>query len=101
MSFAAIVLKNLLQRPARTAPTIAGTGYQRAPIVLVFGWETNTFVWEHLRLVSGRWPSSDREPALVLGSIVADALGKRAAQWFNSTPMRSSSRESSTATRSR
>lgn len=71
--------------PIQAIPGVAKTssvlqtimGIESAPMVLVFGWEANTFVWEHLRLVSGRWPSGDREPAVVLGSMVADALGKR------------------------
>ena len=51
-------------------------GIEDAPIVLVFGWESNTFVWEHLRLVSGRWPVNDAEPAVVLGSLAVDVLKK-------------------------
>jgi putative ABC transport system permease protein len=51
-------------------------GIENAPIVLVFGWESNTFVWDHLRLVSGRWPRTDAEQAVVLGSFAIDVLQK-------------------------
>src|SRR5208282_5879050 len=27
-----------------------------APTVLVFGWKQDSFLWEHLNLVKGRWP---------------------------------------------
>src|SRR4051812_31515209 len=35
------------------------TGIEDAPVVLLSGWERNTFIWDHLRVVSGRWPSTD------------------------------------------
>jgi putative ABC transport system permease protein len=47
-----------------------------APTVLVFGWEANTFLWEHLKLVNGRWPANDEEPVVVLGSVAADMMNK-------------------------
>src|SRR5262249_55621536 len=37
-----------------------------APIVLLFGWERQSFVWDHLKLVRGRWPSDDNERVVVL-----------------------------------
>jgi putative ABC transport system permease protein len=49
-----------------------------APPLFVFGWAWDSYLWHHLRLVSGRWPASDGEPAVVLGSIAADVLHKRA-----------------------
>jgi putative ABC transport system permease protein len=51
-------------------------GVEETPVVLLFGWEPRTFVWDHLRLVSGRWPARDDEPVVLLGSIAVDALGK-------------------------
>lgn len=51
-------------------------GIETAPFVLVFGWESKTFIWEHLRLVTGRWPVDDREAAVVLGSLAAESLDK-------------------------
>ena len=53
-------------------------GIETAPIVLVFGWESRTFVWDHLRLATGRWPSDDGEATVVIGSLLADALHKTA-----------------------
>jgi putative ABC transport system permease protein len=69
---------------ARTYPDVAGTsamltdvvGVEDTPVVLLFGWEPRTFVWNHLRLVSGRWPARDDEPVVLLGSIAVDALRK-------------------------
>jgi putative ABC transport system permease protein len=48
-----------------------------APTVLVFGWELGGFMWEHLKLQSGRWPAGDDEKAVVIGSVAADMLGKK------------------------
>lgn len=48
-----------------------------APPVFVFGWVWNSYLWTHLRLVEGRWPASDTESTVVLGSIAADLLHKR------------------------
>jgi putative ABC transport system permease protein len=69
----------------RTLPGVAEAGgvltdlmgIERAPIVLVLGLESNTFVWKHLRLESGRWPANDAEAAVVLGTVAADVLDKR------------------------
>jgi putative ABC transport system permease protein len=47
-----------------------------APIVLLFGWESNSFVWNHLRLVSGRWPTDDAEPSVVLGTVAVEVMNK-------------------------
>jgi putative ABC transport system permease protein len=47
-----------------------------APTVLVFGWKEDSFLWEHLTLVKGRWPKNDEEHTVVLGSVAADMLGK-------------------------
>lgn len=47
-----------------------------APIVLLIGWESRTFIWDHLRLVSGRWPVSDAEPVVMLGTIATEILNK-------------------------
>ena len=49
---------------------------EEVPIVLVFAWESQTFLWDHLRLVSGRWPADDKEAAVVLGTVAADVLNK-------------------------
>lgn len=46
-----------------------------APPMFVFGWESGSFLWQHLRLVGGRWPAAD-ERALVLGTLAARVLGR-------------------------
>jgi putative ABC transport system permease protein len=47
-----------------------------APPVFVFGWAWDSYLWKHLQLVRGRWPASDLEASVVLGSIAADLLHK-------------------------
>jgi len=47
-----------------------------SPTMLVFGWERGGFLWEHLRLVRGRWPADDRERVVVIGAVAADLLKK-------------------------
>src|ERR1017187_1987425 len=47
-----------------------------ASTMLVYGWPRGTFVWEHLRLVEGRWPANDDERVVVLGSVAKDILKK-------------------------
>lgn len=50
---------------------------EEAPLMLVFGWEWRSFVWDHLRLLRGRWPTGATEPAAVIGSVAADLLKKK------------------------
>lgn len=47
---------------------------ETAPLVMVFGFERSSFVWDHLQLVEGRWPQNDSD--VVIGSIAAEVLGK-------------------------
>jgi putative ABC transport system permease protein len=47
-----------------------------APTVLVFGWERDSFLWGHLKLVTGRWPADDTERSVVIGAVAADMLNK-------------------------
>jgi putative ABC transport system permease protein len=46
-----------------------------SPIVLLFGWQPGTFVWDHLTLISGRWPAAG-EHAVVIGKIAQEVLRK-------------------------
>jgi putative ABC transport system permease protein len=46
------------------------------PVMMLMGLESNTFIWDHLRLVSGRRPANDDEPVLMLGTIAAEVLKK-------------------------
>lgn len=48
-----------------------------APPVFVFGWEHGSYLWEHLQLLEGRWPSDSSEPAVVLGSLAAELLHQK------------------------
>jgi putative ABC transport system permease protein len=48
-----------------------------SPTMLVTGWETNTFLWKHLRIDQGRLPDTEREPVVMLGAITAEALKKK------------------------
>jgi putative ABC transport system permease protein len=47
-----------------------------APTVLVFGWERQSFLWGHLKLVSGRWPTDDHERTVVIGTAAAEVMKK-------------------------
>ena len=47
-----------------------------APTVMIFGWELNGFLWQHLKLVKGRWPSGNKEKTVVLGTVAAELLKK-------------------------
>jgi putative ABC transport system permease protein len=44
----------------------------------VFGWERGSYLWNHLRVVSGRLPGGDDAPEVVLGSLAAQILHKAA-----------------------
>ncbi len=48
-----------------------------APPTFVFGWAYGSYLWEHLRLVEGRWPHDDAEPVVVIGSLAAEMLHKK------------------------
>ena len=48
-----------------------------APPVFVFGWAYGSYLWDHLRLVNGSWPSADTEPVVVIGSLAAELLHKK------------------------
>ena len=51
-------------------------GIEESPGMIIFGWETDSFLWDHLKLVEGRWPQPG-EKALVLGNVAAELLGKK------------------------
>lgn len=52
-------------------------GIEESPTMLVFGWDYPGFLWEHLKLRQGMWPRAGVPKQLVLGSIAAEALGKK------------------------
>ena len=45
--------------------------------MFVFGWERGSFLWDHLRLREGRFPRSDEERVIVLGTLAAGQVGKK------------------------
>lgn len=47
-----------------------------APPLFVFGWERNSFLWDHLHLLKGRWPIDDSEHGVLLGELAAELTGK-------------------------
>lgn len=51
-------------------------GLEDSPTVMVFGWKTKTFLWDHLKLVSGRWPTGDDDKVALLGTVAAEMLRK-------------------------
>jgi putative ABC transport system permease protein len=46
-------------------------------LVFVFGWAYKSFLWDHLKLVDGRWPATDHEAAVTMGSLAATLLHKK------------------------
>jgi putative ABC transport system permease protein len=51
-------------------------GIEDSPTMVVLGWEPGNFLWEHLKLEHGQWPSADTRRVVALGSVAADMLGK-------------------------
>ena len=47
------------------------------PMVLFFGWEPGSYLWQHLKLVQGRWPTNDTERAVALGTLAAEMLERK------------------------
>jgi len=50
---------------------------ENSPPVFVFGWAHGSYLWDHLKLVDGRWPASDTEPVVTMGSLAAELLHKK------------------------
>jgi putative ABC transport system permease protein len=48
-----------------------------SPSIIVFGWEPKSFLWTHLKLVSGAWPDANSENVAALGIISAEMLRKK------------------------
>ncbi len=48
-----------------------------APPVFVFGWAYDSYLWDHLRLLDGRWPAGDTEPSVMIGSLAAELLHRK------------------------
>lgn len=48
-----------------------------APPVFVFGWVYDSYLWEHLKLVDGRWPNTGSEPVVMIGALAAEMLHKK------------------------
>ena len=69
----------------RTMPGVTAVGgvladlmsIEDSPTILIAGWETNTFLWKHLRINQGRLPASENEKVIMLGAIAAEVLNKK------------------------
>jgi putative ABC transport system permease protein len=48
-----------------------------APPVFVFGWTHGSYLWQHLKLIDGRWPANNDEPAVAIGVVTAELLHKK------------------------
>ena len=53
------------------------TGVEDMPLAFISGWPLHSFLWDHLQLVKGRWPTNATEKAVVLGQVLADAMRKQ------------------------
>jgi len=47
------------------------------PPVFVFGWLYDSYLWDHLKLSQGRWPTDDKESVVVIGALAAEMLNKK------------------------
>lgn len=47
------------------------------PPVFVFGWAYQSYLWDHLQLIEGRWPASSSEQVAVIGALAAEMLHKK------------------------
>jgi putative ABC transport system permease protein len=47
-----------------------------SPTVMIFGWQVKSFLWEHLKLVTGRWPAGEEDKVAVIGTVAAEILKK-------------------------
>ncbi len=50
---------------------------QDAPPMFVFGWVHGSYLWEHLKLLDGRWPNERNEQVVVIGTLAAEMLHKK------------------------
>jgi putative ABC transport system permease protein len=48
-----------------------------SPPIFVFGWAYGSYLWDHLKLLDGRWPGNDTEPVIMVGSTAAELLHKK------------------------
>jgi putative ABC transport system permease protein len=48
-----------------------------APMMVVYGREWDSFTWDGLKVLEGRLPHDAAEPAVVLGKLAAEVLGKK------------------------
>jgi putative ABC transport system permease protein len=50
---------------------------ENSPPVFVFGWVYGSYLWDHLKLLDGRWPAERMEQVVVIGSLAAEMLHKK------------------------
>jgi putative ABC transport system permease protein len=78
--FSASVKERIAQLPHVAA---ASSGFSQlmsvedAPMLMVTAREWGSFTWQNLKIVQGRMPVDGSEPAVVLGTLAAEALKKK------------------------
>jgi putative ABC transport system permease protein len=50
---------------------------ENSPPAFVFGWVHGSYLWEHLKILHGRFPANDDESAVIIGSLAAQMLHKK------------------------
>lgn len=48
-----------------------------SPPVFVFGWVYGSYLWNHLKLIDGRWPNDRTEPVIMIGALASEMLHKK------------------------
>jgi putative ABC transport system permease protein len=51
-------------------------GVEESPSIVVAGWKSGSYLWEHLKIEQGRWPDASLKNPVMLGNIAAEMLGK-------------------------
>ncbi|MFA6202208.1 MAG: ABC transporter permease [Gallionella sp.] len=50
---------------------------EEAPPAFVFGWVYGSYLWDHLRLIDGRWPADSDETVVMVGSLASEILHRK------------------------
>lgn len=52
-----------------------------APPAFVFGWVYGSYLWDHLKLIDGRWPVDSNEAVVMIGSLSSEILHKKSGDY--------------------
>ncbi len=52
-----------------------------APPAFVFGWVYGSYLWDHLKLIDGRWPADSNEAVVMIGSLSSEILHKKSGDY--------------------